>query len=158
MCVGGGSQAVDEVLRARDAADDALRAEWYASPRFASPLHLLLDTERRESLALSLPQLCGVSCVCGPRHISRAASTAASAATGRQEAAESKVSELRAKLATAQGRSRELEVQLAALTRQSEGAKADAAADIGPLPCTDPSPPARQFASLASSTESSTVG
>ena len=70
--------------------------------------------------------------------ISRAASAAASAATGRQEAAEGQVSELRKKVAAAEGRTRELEVQLAALTRQSEGAKADAAANIG-LQCIDPS-------------------
>ena len=85
------STAVDDVLRGRDAADDALRAEC------------------------------------------RAAASAATAATARQESAEKQTAELRTLQAKSSSQLREVEAQLAAVTRQAEGAKADAAADLAKL-------------------------
>ena len=83
--------AVDDVLRGRDAADDALRAEC------------------------------------------RAAAAAATSAVARQEAAEKAAAELRTRASTSDSKLREVEAQLAAVTRQAEGYKADTTADIANL-------------------------
>ena len=83
--------AVDDVLRGRDAADDALRAEC------------------------------------------RAAAAAATSAVARQEAAEKTAAELRTRVSTSDSKLREVEAQLAAVTRQAEGYKADTTADIANL-------------------------